>query len=174
MPRSDPSLTQNPVREARKKLGYTLHEFAGVVGVNYQAIYLNECGVYQDVLPAVVSYLKRKGYKENELQKDYQEFIRLRRQNFLREYGPFKLVDVDSTESFMTTWRHSLGLSKMALSKLLCIQPTLVDRVETGKARKLPNQIRDAFHDLGFTFEELEEIDYRLEEFHFSPYRFQD
>ena len=146
MPRAKAALSNNPIRKARQQIHKSLNQFAEECNINMQALFLNENGVYPDVLPAIQKTL-RINYSVDieDLRQDYVRWIYSQRQTFQNKYYPYKLPEPDLTIAPFKAWRESLDLTYMQVCKQLCIQPSLVHRLEKGKSLKLPEQIRVAF-----------------------------
>jgi len=168
MPQNLARLSKNPVRVARKANNLTLQRFAEKCKVTLNAVYMQECGLYPYILPKIlqvlVNELKQHYYS---LTDEYNEFVKETRYNFYDKYGPFhyREIEVDATKSPLTVFRESLKLSKMAFCKNICIQPSILNKVERGIAQTIPEAIQCALLDIGFDMEACEELHYRQGEF---------
>lgn len=167
MPRVKQELAANPIRVAREEIGKTLQEFAALCKIHYQALFLSENGVYPGVLPSIRKYLTNNLDFDGEvLDREYKEFVRLRRVQFERNYGTWTLPEPYLGDSPVVVWREALGLSRLALAKELCVQPSLLYRVEMGKTPTLPTQFKEALLEINFPKRLVEEIEERVEEFY--------
>lgn len=165
--------TKNPLREVRLKSKRTLKEFAADCEVNYQAIYLAECGVYPHVLPRVAEYIKSIGewsptfeliYSQFQLEKRWM----IGRTNSLSEYVSREPL-FDHGHPFIV-FREGLTnpkgfMSHMAFCKLFCVQPSLLNRLETGRTKHLFEQLRQALSDAGLPAIVIQELETRCEEY---------
>ena len=162
MPRSKTALSNNPLRKVRLQLHKSLYQLADECNVNMQALFLNENGVYPDILPAIQRTLKKNYNIEMEdLRQAYIMWVYAQRQIFKDKHYPYKLPEPDLDIAPFQQWRESVGLTYMQVCKQLCVQPSLVNRLEKGKSMKVPNQIQEALYDIGFTRSEVDELAYR-------------
>lgn len=169
MTRVKHSLASNPIRVVREKQNKTLQEFADLCGVHMQALYLNECGAYPNILPSVIRYMKYKlGLEESQLQFDYTRFVHKTREEFENRYSPYSLSSDPRTDhSPVVEWRQGLDLSRSGLVKALCVQPYLLSRVERGETPELPEQFELALLEVHFPMKLLQELKDRVEEFYY-------
>ena len=158
-------MRQNPVRRTRKERHLTLEQAAAEAGIHVQAFFLQEQGVYPDLLPAIVAWLAKEGAYLPNLQKEYHEFQRdKRRVNgeqrglALYEFGP------PGQTHPIVQFRNDLELSRLGFAKAFCIHPGLLYRVERGMTQGLSRQIKNALLDAGMTKQAIKELEYRSEE----------
>lgn len=169
MPPQKTALATNPVREVRLSRNRTLREFASDIGVHYQAVYLNESGVYPYILPRIKKYLTQKlGLDGRELDLRYSAFVYVQRCSFEARYAPYSLPEPLTGDSPIVRWRESLGLTQSALAKALCIQPVLLSKVENKRSAMIPSQMLEALRDIKFPKELIEELEYRVEDYYYS------
>ncbi len=164
------TLAQNPIRAARVELGYKLNKFAELCGVHEQALYLNECGVYIDILPAVLEVFVKHGYLQVTLRTEYREFQKERRAEFALEYNfqdPNIIGPIMLSKAPIVTFRTNLGLSRQAFAKRLLVQPAILYKLEHGQARHLPQQLVDALEEAGMSSDIIDELNERTEDFYF-------
>lgn len=165
MPRTKHSLSTNPIRQVREQLGLSLDDMSKAIGCHLQALYMNESGVYPSILPEILHWLVGRGYNRVELLLQYDEFVDKTRESFRNKYYPYELPKPDALRCPLRLWRESLGISRAGLAKGLCVQPSLLYRVEQGKAQSLPSQLRQALLYVGMTKEDVNELNYRTAEF---------
>lgn len=164
--RSLHDLSGSPVRIARKRIGKTVEGAAAEAGIHWQAWYLTECGVYNDVPPAIDEYFYQRGYIL--IGSEYNEF-RCRNQ---RDFGLLYLVNkglppVDNSVSPMTSYREWVGCrSRSFFAKGLCVQPAVLYLLELGKCKTLPGQLRSALLIAGVSEEDVDELDSRTEDYY--------
>lgn len=167
MSRTTLSLNDSPVRVARQKLARTIEEAAEEANVHWQAWYLTECGVYNDVPPAIADYLAAKGRPVDD--DAYTWF----RENQQRKFGNhyfrnFKLPEPDLRVAPIKALRDEIDVSRLHFAKSLCVQPALLYKLERAETRALPSQIRAALLTAGLTHEQVEELNERCIEFYES------
>jgi transcriptional regulator with XRE-family HTH domain len=167
MPPQNTALEGNPIRVVRRSLGKTQQEFANLVGIDVTALYLAESGCYPRILPSLLKWFEKKGYNLEELRSDYRGFVKSTRSRFSSRYSPFDLPIPTFKKSPFTEWRETLNLSKTGFAKELCIQPSLLSRVESGAAHYLPEELEQALKDVGFEKDLLQELKDRVEEYFF-------
>lgn len=163
-------LQDNPIRKYRKREGKTIDQIAKDASVNAQGWYLTECGVYADPLPAIVSYLIKRGHSGTDLYREYREYVQNRRSGFGERHNcdPAELwLPASSLKQPPTTsFRQALGFSRMAFAKELCVQPALLYKLERGQKAKLPQQLSEALAEAGFSERLIEELDERVREYY--------
>lgn len=160
---------RNPITEIRKKQGASLLSWARDAGIHHQALYLNECGVYVDVLPTLLEFIEGLGYDGAELEANYHLWVAERREE-VRESLDF-LDDLPepcrSVHPFVC-FREALGLSRMAFCKTFLVHPASIYELEHGKMLKLPGQLVDALRSVGISDTVIEELGFRCGEFYVS------
>ncbi len=155
---------ESPIRRIRISQGRTLVEFADDCGVNYQALYLNECGVYPTILPTVLRHLVGLEGNEDTLVDEYEEFCIQKRITFGEAHSSTELPPPVGTQHPFISFRMKLGLSRSKLAKSLCVHPAGLYRLELGLMKHLPGDLREALQVAGFSTTLIEELDYRTEE----------
>lgn len=164
-------LSENPIRIIRLREHKTIKEFADRCNVHYQALYLTECGVHPTPLRSVVRECVDLGYDEEQIHSDYLEFVKGQRAKFEDQFSPFSLPDVDMTYSPVVLWRQTLGLTRTAFCKQICVQPALQMRLEQGKSQTIYEQLLTALRDVHFPEGLLHEFSDRVTEFFFHGQR---
>ena len=160
-------VTSNPIREIRIREGKTLEHFAFECGVTLQAVYLNECGVYPNVLPSILRRLTTYyELQESDLNRDYERFVKQKRLQFNERYSPYKTPESDCTKSPIQLFRKLLTLSRVGFAKGICVQPTLLYKVEEAKIDVIPGQIAMALRDIQLPVGEIQEFQERQLEFY--------
>lgn len=139
-------------------------EFAEDCGVNYQALYLNECGVYPTVLPAILECLRKLDNDSEQMAEEYTEFRLAKRRTFGELHNLKGLPPPVGTLHPFTAFRQALGVSRSLLAKTLCVHPAGLYRLELGMMKHLPGDVREALLVAGFPGTLVEELDYRTEE----------
>lgn len=157
-------MMENPIRRIRLSKGKTLHDFADDCGINYQALYLNECGVYPTVLPVLLEYIGKLGFDSESVAQEYKEFVLAKRLEFGACHSTTELPPpVGSLHPFVA-FRQALELSRVAFAKSICVHPAGLYRLELGLMKHLPGDVREALTVAGFSINLIEELDYRVEE----------
>lgn len=155
------------MRVARRLLHRTIGAAAEEAGVHWQAWYLQECGCYERILPAIESFFDKKD-AGGKLQEEYREFVKSRRLQFNQNYSARHLPKVNSNISPIELFRAQIGVNRTSFAKRICIQPAHLYRLERGLAKYLPEQVVDAFQEIGFTLEDIDEFNERQEDFYLS------
>jgi len=160
-------LHENPVRVIRLREHKTIKEFSEICNVHYQALYLTECGVHPTPLRSILAECVDLGYDEEWILDEYHKFVHQQRFKFKQDHSPFTLPPVDMGYSPVTNWRQSLGLTRTRFCKELCVQPALQTRLETGKAQKLYEQLKEALLEIEFPVGLLIELEDRIIEYYY-------
>lgn len=162
---------ENPVREFRLRNHKTLQGMADEIGINYQALYLLECGCYSSVLPAVLGFLEAEGLSPLAVEDDYGVFV-FRKWSRFGEDHDLRAKTLDSlgpsVGSPFEHFRNELGLSRMAFCKALAVHPAKELLVEQGQTRSLGDQLHTALSVAGLPAKVLTELENRVEEYHGS------
>ena len=163
-----PDLSASPVRLARKRLGLSLQKLSDSLGVQYQLVYLTECGCYTEIPPVILVFLAKEGFSVGKLEEDYNKFVQKQRRAFGETYFPrdFELPDPAASQNPLTLLRKKLDLNKAAFAKGLCIQPAVLYKIETGQQRTLALQIKVALVEAGLPWVEMKELESRYEEYY--------
>ncbi len=139
-------------------------QFAGDCDVNYQALYLNECGVYPTILPAILDCLRRLDNDPSQLELEYTEFRLNKRHEFGALHSHKELPPPVGTKHPFAAFRDVLGLSRSNTAKKLCVHPAGLYRLELGLMKHLPGDVREALLVAGFPGTLVDELDFRTEE----------
>lgn len=160
------SLSENPVRQLRKSLNLTQEELSNKLGVSTQVVYLTESGVYNKVPQSIASFYAFNG--GTELNQRYQAFITVTRLNSaeLFDWENSFPVGYSLEEHPFVTYREHFNLARQAIAKLLCVQPALLYRLETGKLKKLPTQLVEALRAVGVKWETISLLNTWSEKFY--------
>lgn len=158
---------ENPLRRIRRKNGLTLASMAGRAGVHTQAVYLNECGVYPTILPAISRWLERTGYPTRALQDEYLEWQTAHRKasGDKLKVSEVELGPPDLDVAPLAGLLEKLGLSRMGFAKMLAVHPALLYKLDRGETFGIGLQVRQALLEAGFSMTLIEELDYRTAEF---------
>lgn len=149
--RTELPLEYSPVRQARERLGLTLHGAAEKARINYQTWYNTECCCYALPPVAVITYLEGEGFSSHWLLEGYSQYRERSRNMFLLNYsGVYQFIlEEEELDVHPVVWfREHLGLSRQGFAKELCIQPAVLYKVESGKTGNLPAQLREALEDV--------------------------
>lgn len=157
----------SPIKRIRIREGQSLEAFGRSVGCHLQAVYLNECGTYPHILPAIRRYLEKQGYNVRELDEEYHEFQVARR---IAAGAKHKVADVELGEPGngihpFTLLQKQLGMSRMAFSKAFAIHPAFLYKLSRAEAHGLSSQMKQALLEAGFRPSVIEELDYRCAEY---------
>lgn len=154
---------ENPVRRVRHAGNLTLDKASSEAGCHLQAFFLQEQGVYPEILPAIRAWVLSKNYfgaaTEYELYQAEKRHV----------YGDMFHLDTfelsaPSAQNPIVQLRGDLGLSRMAFAKRFCVHPGLLYRGEVGTSHSLPEQLRQALQGAGMKDSVLDELDYRIGE----------
>jgi transcriptional regulator with XRE-family HTH domain len=157
----------NPIRALRKKNGMTVDVFAERCKIHPQALYLNECGVYPHILPAVRGYLLSLGYDLQVLDHEYALYQRQKRIEYGQEVGAEEqeLGPPSVVKHPFVEFRIGIKMSRMGFSKSFCVHPAFLYKLEHGEAYGLSIQLKEALTLAGFPVGLVNELDYRSREF---------
>jgi hypothetical protein len=144
-------------------------ELANLLYMNAQAVFLNEQGVYETVLPRIERFMVKEGEDPNEIYKSYRDFVKEKRRWFGDHHGlPSWTVGSlgPPVGSPMEEFHKHLNISRMRFCKTLCVHPAKELAIECGKTRGLGLQIQTAFQDAQMPQSVIDELEYRVAEYH--------
>ncbi len=168
MPRQS-VVTTNPIRILRLQQNKSLDLFSRECHVHLQALYLNECGVYPTILPAIMERLTRfYGLDRNRLAEEYGDFVKSTREEFGQQHSLLSYLpgDSDIRVSPITKLRNDFDLSKLGFAKGICTQPTGISRVEKRITSEFPQQLNEALLEAGLPVGMLAELQERQREYY--------
>jgi hypothetical protein len=146
-------------------------DLAELCGINYQSVYLTECGVFPEVLPKIKRYIvKHLMEDESKLDSDYRRFVLDKRRFFAIQFADKlqMLPDPDLSDHPFQQFRLYLDaeLNRTKFAKTICIEPAGLYRMERLPLPEIPSRIREALLQVGLSSENLEELNERVNEFH--------
>lgn len=161
----------NPIKRFRMERDLTLESMADRVGLQKNALFLNECGVYSSILPAILDYmLKSDSYlREDRLSYEYRSFVIDKRRASGEVVGASQMDVGDvpaGAGSPLASLRNVVGMNKSRFSKEFCVHPAKVYSVEDGRSKHFGKQIDKAMTEAGFTGRLIDELNYRQEEYY--------
>lgn len=161
------NLKSNPVRKARERLNLSLQQAASKANVNYQLWYLVECGCYASVPPALLRFLEREGFNVLFVEEEYEEFVARTRDEFYAEHlADYPHIEIETGLHPVVSLRNSFNLSRAGFAKQLCVQPSILYRVESGHTKKLPQQLREALVDVAIPEPIMKRLETGVEEWY--------
>lgn len=153
--------SKNPIRQTRLANGKTLRLFARECGVELQALYLNECGVYNKILPSIKEKMVKKyACDTKELDRAYREFIQTKRQEFANGHN-CELAGPNHLRNPIIALREHYGFKRLGWAKIICIHPSILYKIERNKFWELPSSFTEALEESGFAVVDIEELKYR-------------
>lgn len=162
----------NPIKGVRLAHHETLEEFSAHAGIHIQALYLNERGVYPNILPKLENYIVSLGEDRDTLNERYLEFQKERRLAAGDRYAlaGYQLGEPRYDEGHpFVIFRESLDpgepVSRMAFAKNFCVHPAQLHRLETGATKHLPEQLKEALQRAGLPDIVIGELESRCEEY---------
>lgn len=166
MSHSPLDLSDNPVRRARQKTGKSISQAAEEAKINWQTWYLTECGCYDGIPPAILSFFRRRGVVVS--QEEYTWFRNVTQREFGRTHFTGKgLPPFKSTVPPIEAFRVHCGIARRApFAKGLCVQVAFLFKLEHGETKHLPRQVYSALLTAGLPVEEVEELDERTVEYY--------
>lgn len=167
------TVLENPIRRIRQLEGKTLNQLAESIGINYQAVYLNECGTYSSVLPTIVRYFEKLGYDGNEIENDYQAFQCSKRQVSGEKYKMGEITDLGppSAVNPLVQFRYLLNITRSKFCKDFCVHPASMRQLELNAMQTLPAQLHLALEQAGLAPGLIVELEERLVEVVWRPHR---
>lgn len=165
-------LETNPIRVIRKERHLSISDLSERIPINYQTVYLNECGVYPTVVPKIREfYIKELSADGEELDLNYKRFVLDKRRFFAIEYADRleSLPEPDlSYHPFVGFRRHisdDFG-SRMKFAKTICLEPSGLYRLERVPLREMPGRVREALLQVGVSSDNVQELNERINEFY--------
>jgi hypothetical protein len=159
-------MNTNPIRDYRKRNGHTIEEFAKACGVHWQAVFLNEQGVYPHVLPRILRKLVDWGANSLIIQGDYNLYQRNKREtNGVRFCLGAVILPAPTLKHPVVAFRDSLSISRMLFCKLFCVHPAEMSRLESGEKHTFSEQFKQAMLQAGLPATVLDELEFRCGEY---------
>jgi hypothetical protein len=111
--------------------------------------------------------MKYYGEIPEEAEEEYQAYVKTERYSFGDNHTPYELGTPSITVSSIKTFRTILGYSTaFGFAKAICINPTIIRRVEFAKALEFPGQLNFALRDIQVPPDDIEELELRHQEFY--------
>lgn len=149
--------TDNPIRKLRLQHHKSLRQLSHECGVNIQALYLNECGVYSHILPVVKKKLVKKYHADGQkLDQEYRMFISQKRFFFDRDFSA--TLPENNGKNPVVSLRENLSLSRLGFAKVICVHPSILHKVEKNVLSDIPESLRIALLQCGFRVEDVREL----------------
>lgn len=159
---------KSPILSFREAEQLTQQQLADEAGINLQAVFLCEKGVYPEVLPALLKTMRIHGYK-GPIQTEYQTFVHEKRVEFgiRHDLSSWRVSDLGPPVGHhpLVKVRLQLDLSRMKFCKDLCVHPAQELRVERGKAYTMGEQLMQALLVAGLEQPVLDELEQRTRDF---------
>lgn len=166
--------TRNPLRLLREAAGETVSSMAELAGVTTQLVIWNEQGVYASPSPRylqqLLEYSPAGDYhtSPDALTRDYYAFQKLTREsNYGKLLEPHDWSDYPWRHHPFVAWRKASGLdSRVAISKLYCVAPSLIFKFEKQpeRCKTPPGELRQALLDSGYRADTLDALAIAYEE----------
>lgn len=155
-----------PIRVVRRAKGLSLRDAAELIGCHHQALYMNEQGCYPHVLPVILDWLvENSDYTAFSLDLAYQEFIRLKREDTKErfDWSSISFMHLGKPGSNpLTSLHESLGMSRAAFCKNLCLSSSLLYTLENSGASHvaavIPPDVTDLLLYMGISSDVIEEM----------------
>lgn len=161
----DLNLADSPVRIARLDAGYTIEGAAKRADVSWHAWYNTECGMYAGIPPSIMETLVTWSFDRDDLQAQYKAHQTRKRQNFGRIHWYLTVKELPAPSKAIQPFRQfrekCLRVSRSRVAKALCVQVAVLYKLETGKNRSMPQQLREAMLEAGFVPTLIDELDDR-------------
>lgn len=121
-----------PIRLALNLTGKSLRTVADEIGVNYQALYLADCGCYNSLPPSIMNWLRKvTGLTYFDLTLLYKDYKVLKRQMFpLDDFTPDQILPVGNP---IKNFRAALDLSRSGFSKRYCVPAAMMYNIEASQ-----------------------------------------
>lgn len=154
-----------PVTRARLNARQTLAEAAQEAGVHLQAFFLQEKGVYSNILPAICRWLENHNLSPVLVSAEYFLWQKEGRRATGEEYA-FSIYEWNEPLDLhpFIQFRMSLPMSRMQFAKRLGVHPNSLYRLEHNQTRNLPEQLIEALQDAGLPRHALDELRFRVKE----------
>lgn len=166
-------VSTNPVRVVRLRQHKTLEEFAAECNVHLQAVFLNEKGMFPTVLPSIMKRLSgHYGCDPISTEEAYQFYVQSKRESFGDNHKPYNLNEPILGICPLGDFRHSLGYSTIfGFCRSIAINPTPVRRIEGCKTDLFPAALKQCLSDIQLDERDIEELEYRHQEYYHSGIR---
>lgn len=169
----------NPITSIRTSVDLSIREFARVISISPQTLYLTECGCYTRIPPKIIHRLIEEDYLGTDRQETvlldtipvgvvhsaYTFFRECKQRQFGLEYRLNTLFDWDGLSSPVESFYTSLGLSRSGFAKSLAIQPSSLVRLNNKALNQIPGQILKALTTAGLSNNLLTELQDRHESY---------
>lgn len=146
----------NPIRVIRNSKGLSIRDAADAIGCHHQALYMNETGAYNHVLPVVLNWLvQNSDHPSFNIEMAYAAFITNSRSDARDKYG-FCTADIDDLgkpgDNPVQRFREHFGLTRSAFCKTVCVSSSLMYTIENPGAQhvaaSIPPSLLDVFREL--------------------------
>lgn len=165
--------SKNPIRTIRLSRRESLQEFADKCKVHLQAVYLNEMGMYPTVLPSIMKRLQHMGVAIQGVEEQYRDFVEEQRYEFGSLHSPYTLPEPSLSINPLHNFRASLNYhTAFGFAKAICLNPTIVRRVESCAVEDFPGQLVLSLRDIQLPVGDIEELQYQHREYYYSGLRF--
>lgn len=165
-------LETNPIRVLRKARHLSIGDVAEQACVNYQTVYLNECGVFPSVVPKIRAFLIEKlDGVGSQIDTDYRRFVLDKRRIFAIEYADKleSLPDPDLRFHPFAEFRSYISEqfeSRSKFAKTICVEPAGLYRLERPPyLHEMPGRLREALLQVGVSSDNVQELNERINEF---------
>lgn len=151
-------MATHPWARRRTQLGLTQDAVAATLHVNRQTVIRLEQGLFhqpsEDVLVKLgILYATPIG----DLIRGYNEYVMTQRGEFAGMYPDFRVLNnYQGFEHPLISYRLSLGLSRLAFCRALCLDYGPVADYETNKQRGIPLELIRACSDMNWDYAPLE------------------
>lgn len=152
-------LNRSPVRKTRRSLRTSRVELARQLRLNDSVLYLAELGCYSNLPIRLLEFFREKEVVIRTLLPAYSQFRKDEREiagnHFnLLDFNP-EHADLDPIAALSLY----IGGSRADLSKVLCLSPAVLYKVERHIPQTLPLDFRVALRQCGMTTEQIDKIE---------------
>lgn len=183
----------NPITSIRTSVDLSIREFARILSVGPQTLYLTECGCYTQIPPKIITRIYEEDFIFSEypsvetVEVAYTFFRECKQRGFGATYGfyslpdrqadrqgivpvegnyyEYELPDWDGLSSPVESFYTSLDLSRSGFAKSLAIQPSSLVRLNNKSLNHIPGQILKALTTAGLPINLLTELQDRHESY---------
>lgn len=147
-------------------------DLAKRVGINYQTVFLNECGVFPGIIPKLRTYLIKSFVQDgDDLDERYRRFVLDKRRVFAIQFFDKleTLPEADLSHHPFSDFRVHISeefQSRTHFAKTICVEPAGLYRLETLPLPDIPSRLREALLQVGVSSSNIEELNERINEFH--------
>jgi transcriptional regulator with XRE-family HTH domain len=151
--------SSNPVKEFRERLYISQEKLAEEMGVSHSTLLRTEQGLYSEIPPVILRFLKANSEYTTTPIADYARFRSEQRATSSQHLKPLGTTPfyLGQEEHPFKDWRERQGYrSRLSFCTAFCLHPSTLIRFEKGISVRVPQDVVDLFRDFNLDSELLQ------------------